>query len=259
MDYICIPAEFKWWAKMGYVARGIIYLVIGGLAVLTALGMGGDTTDSKGAILAILEQPFGSALLMLLIIGLFGYSAWRLIQAVRDTDGHGTSLKGIGIRLALFGSSITHALLAVWAISLVLKKSVPGGESFGQMSSGTGQLAFGGVGIICVVAGLAHFYKGWRAGFERYMNLPQTTRFWARPVCRFGLIARGVVWCIVGWFFFDSAMRAQQDQIRGIGEALASLQTSGQGPWLLLTVACGLVAFGIYSCLEALYRRINTG
>src|SRR5688500_16799395 len=118
MDSITIPAEFRWWAKMGYSARGIIYLVIGGLGVLAAIGRGGETTDSKGAILTILRQPFGYALLILLTIGLFGYASWRLIQAIRDTDSHGRSLKGLAIRLALFGSAVTHALLAVWAISL---------------------------------------------------------------------------------------------------------------------------------------------
>ncbi|MES2625667.1 MAG: DUF1206 domain-containing protein [Pseudomonadota bacterium] len=259
LDTIVIPAEFKWWAKMGYSARGVIYLVIGGLGVMAASGSHGEITDSKGAILAIVEQPFGYALLVLLVIGLFGYSLWRFIQAIRDTDDHGKSPKGLAIRVALFGSGVTHALLAVWAIALLDGLDDSSSGAPGILSSDLAQIAFLLTGGVCITAGLAHFYKGWNAGFDKYMSLPPNTQFWARPVCRFGLVARGVVWCMVGWFFIDSAMKAQADEIKGIDEALSTLQQSSHGPWLLLIVASGLFAFGIYSCLEAVYRRINVG
>jgi hypothetical protein len=258
LNSITIPAHFKWWAKMGYSARGAIYLVIGGLAVMTATGAGGEITDTRGAILTVLQQPFGYALLILLIIGLCGYSVWRLIQSIQDTDGHGTSLKGLSIRLALFGSSITHGLLALWAISVLLGRSDAPTDTAGFLGSTSGQIIFGIAGIICVIAGAAHIYKGWKAGYERYMYLPPHTQVWARPVCRFGLIARGAVWCIVGWFCMDSALKAQQAEVKGIDEALSILQQSDHGPWLLLVVASGLFAFGVYSCLEAIFRRINT-
>ena len=166
-------------------------------------------------------------------------------------------MASLAIRIALFGSAITHALLAVWAIALLDGDDGPPSDTLGLLSSGAGQTAFVAAGLVCVAAGLAHFYKGWKAGFEKYMSLPANTQIWARPMCRFGLVARGIVWCMVGWFFIDSAMKAQADEIRGIDEALTILQQSSHGPWLLLVVAAGLFAFGIYSCLEALYRRIN--
>lgn len=254
---IVIPAEFKWWAKMGYSARGLIYLVIGGLGVMAASGHGGELIDSKGAIGTIVEQPFGYALLTLLVIGLVGYSVWRMIQAVRDTDHHGRSAKGLAIRAALLGSAITHALLAVSAIRLLAGRADPSMQTPAWITSGAGQIFFAAAGFACVVAGLAHIYKGWNAGFEKYMSLPESTVCWTRPLCRFGLVARGIVWCMVGWFFIDSAMKAQAAEIMGIDEALTLLQQSSHGPWMLLVVAAGLFAFGIYSCLEALYRRIN--
>ena len=90
--------KIAWLARSGYAARGVVYLIVGGLAVLAALGGGGQTTDSKGALLTILQQPFGNVLLGLVALGLVGYAIWRLVQALMDTDHHGTDAKGLAIR-----------------------------------------------------------------------------------------------------------------------------------------------------------------
>lgn len=260
MNQIAVEPKFKTLARLGYAARGVIYLVIGGLALMTAFGEGGQTTDSRGAILKILEQPFGNVLLVILILGLLGYSAWRFVQASRDTDGHGKDAKGLAVRVGLFVSAITHLALAIWAATLLIgsggSSSGGGGQSF--LSTGWGQFLLGAAGVAVIGAGIAHIYKGWAAKFEKYMYIPPDKSSWATPVCRFGLIARGVVWCIVGWFLIDSVMGARSGDVKGIADALASLRDSSFGPWLLGIVAAGLVAFGIYSELEALYRRINT-
>jgi hypothetical protein len=89
MELLATGKNFKTLAKMGYGARGMVYLTIGGLALLTAFGEGGKTTDSKGAIVEIMQQPFGKVLLTILIIGLLGYVIWRFTQAIKDADGHG--------------------------------------------------------------------------------------------------------------------------------------------------------------------------
>lgn len=259
MDTVGVNEHFRKLAKLGYAARGAIYLIIGGLALATAMGEGGKTTDSKGAVLTILQQPFGKFLLGLLILGLAGYSAWRFVQAIKDTDSHGHDAKGLAIRGGLLASAISHTLLALWALRLLLgdgSSSSGGGESW-LTGSSFGQFLLGAAGVAGIIAGLAHIFKGWKARFERYMTIPSDKRAWAQPLCRFGLIARGVVWCIVGWFLIDSAMGASSGDIKGMSDALASLRDNSYGPWLLGIVALGLIAFGIYSGLEALYRRIQ--
>ncbi len=250
---------FKILAKMGYTARGVVYLVIGGLAVLAAIGAGGRTTDTKGAIVEIMRQPFGTILLSLLVVGLVGYVIWRLIQAIRDTDSHGTSAKGLAVRGGLFASAISHGLLALWTVKLLLgdKDNSNEGENF--LATDIGQVVIGLVGLAFVGAGLAHIYKGWTARFERYMSIPPNRNSWARPLCRFGLIARGVVWCIVGWFFITSSLSANSGKLKGMVDALEMLRASPQGIWLFGIVAAGLFAFGVYSILEAIYRDINLG
>lgn len=259
MNQLAVERHFKHWAQMGYGARGVVYLLVGGLAVLAALGRGGQTTDSQGAMLSLLDEPFGNLILAVLVVGLLGYVSWRFIQATTDPDGHGMSGKGLAIRAGLLGSSFTHAFLAGWAITVLL--GVNGGDNEQQsatfLGSQWGPLIMVAIGVVVIVVGLAHIYKGWTARFERYMTIPRAHVAWARPVCRFGLLARGVVWCIVGWFFIDAARSAQSDEIKGMADALASLRETAYGPWLLGIVAAGLFAFGIYSLLEAVYRRID--
>lgn len=266
MTNIATDKHFKTLARLGYSARGVVYLIIGGLALLAAFGEGGKTTDSKGAIMEIMNKPFGNIMLVILIIGLFGYATWRFIQAVKDADSHGKSAKGLAIRSGLFISAITHSLLAIWAIRLLLgsdnnsgsgNQTVENGKAF--LETDFGQIGLGAVGLIIIGVGFAHIYKGWQSRFERYMNIPAEQHTWAQPVCRFGLIARGVVWCIVGWFLIKSAMMAGGGEIKGMGEALASLRSADYGGWVFGTVAAGLFAFGIYSLLEAIYRRIDMG
>jgi len=261
MQEIALEGKFKKMARIGYVARGVIYLVIGGLALMAAFGEGGQTTNSKGAILKILQQPFGYVLLGLLIVGLLAYAAWRAVQAIKDADQHGTDAKGLAIRGGLLVSCITHLLLAFWALTLMFGSgsgsSQGGGQSF--ISGAFGQVLLAIAAVAVAGAAVAHLYKGWTAGFEKYVHLPAKHSSWARPLCRFGLMARGVVWAIIAWFLIDAAMQARTGDIQGMGDALRALRDSGYGPWLLGIVAAGLFAFGVYSVLEALYRRIDTG
>jgi hypothetical protein len=260
MRNIELNQKFKLWAQMGYGARGVIYLIIGGLALLAALGeRGGETTDSKGAILMLLEQPFGKVMTALLVIGLLGYSSWRLVQCFKDVDGHGTSGKGLAVRIGLFISAVTHILLAVWASKLLF--GVDGGSSQGEGSSflttSPGQIALAIAGAGVMLAGFAHIYKGATARFEKYMSIPADKESWARPLCQFGLVVRGVVWLIVGWFLIKSARMAKGGEIEGISGALQWVRDNVYGSWLLGIVAAGLFAFGVYSFLEAAYRRIH--
>src|SRR5829696_8195367 len=78
--------QFEWLARAELVARGVVYAVIGILALKLALGDGGKATNQQGALKTIAGQPFGKALLIVMAIGLFGYALWRLVRAA---VGHG--------------------------------------------------------------------------------------------------------------------------------------------------------------------------
>lgn len=259
MNELSVNDNFKLFAKLGYAARGVIYLIVGGLAVMAAFGKGGQTTDTKGALMTVMSQPFGDALMVVLIIGLLGYASWRFTQAVKDTDNHGTDAKGIAVRGGLFVSSITHLALAVWGATILTGNGDASSQSNGGfLASEIGQLSLAVIGVAAIGAGIAHLFKGWTARFERYMNIPPDKDAIARPICRFGLIARGVVWCIIGALFINTALVARDGDVKGMADALQYLQNSNYGPWLLAVVAAGLFAFGVYSVLESFYRRVDT-
>ena len=252
------------WAKMGYAARGVIYLTIGLLAFLSAMGWQGEKTGSKGAILSINEQPFGELLLLVLVVGLFGYIVWRFIQGITDTDNHGSSFKGLAIRAGLIISAISHSVLAFWVIKLLFHET---DDNSGQSASSTASeylssdrvtVLFAIIGVAVVVVGIAHLIKGFKSGFKKYIDFPAEKKQWLVPICRFGLISRGVVWCIIGWIILRSTFVAGSSEDKGISEAFEWLSSAPYGSWLIIIVSIGLFAFGIYSFIEALYRRIET-
>jgi hypothetical protein len=252
-------------ARLGYASRGIIYALIGVFALLAALGQaGGGTTGTKGAIASILNAPGGWVLVLVVALGLLGYSAWRFCQAVFDADAHGSGGKALVIRTGLFVSGITHLLLAIWAAKLSVGNASRGGSGGSQeslvstlMSQSFGQWLVGALGIILIGVGLAQFLKGHGEKFEKYFSWDQETRRKLVPFCKFGLYTRGVIFAIVGGFVTYAAVTTNPSNAGGLEEALNWLQSQAYGPWLLGAVGVGLVCFGVYSVVEAVYRRVQ--
>lgn len=257
-------AALKLFARTGYAARGIVYLLVGGLAALAAFGQGGKTTDSKGALTQLLAAPMGDVLLGALAIGLMGYALWRCIQAFTDTDHHGNGPKGLVIRAALAVSAVTHLLLAVFAIKLITTLGGSGSKDGGSegtaswlMSQPFGRWLVGGVGLVMIGVGIAHGIKGAKAQFADNFDMPPNVQRWTYPVCRFGLMIRGLVFMVVGTFFVVAAYHVNPDEAGGIAEVFDTFREQPFGVWLMGFVAAGLFAFGAYSMLEAFYRRVD--
>ena len=260
--------DFSLAARAGYAARGVIYLLVGSMAALAAFGRGGDTTDSRGALSTLLDEPFGEVLLVAIAVGLVCYAAWRAIQALLDADGHGTDAKALLIRAGLAVSAVIHIGLAFFALSLVF--GFGSGQSGGQGSGGSsqewtawllsqpyGQWLVGLVGAAIVGAGIAHFIKAWTAKFERRFEMNAREREFILPVSRFGLFARGVAFLLIGGFFIVAAWQQDPGEARGLSGALQALQQQPYGWVLLGLLAIGLVAFGLYSVIESVYRRVT--
>ncbi|KIN14549.1 DUF1206 domain-containing protein [Vreelandella titanicae] len=253
------------YARMGYASRGIVYVLVGSLAALAAFGQGGQTEGSRGALERLLTAPFGKVLLAIMAIGLVGYAMWRIIQAVKDTDHHGNGAKGLAIRAGLLASAITHTLLSFFAATLIFQFAGSSGDSGGGsqgiagwlMQQPFGRWLVGGVGLIMIGVGIAHALKGYQAKFDKHFAMPPQTQQWAYPICRFGLVIRGAVFVIVGSFFIIAAYQINPNQAGGMSEVFSTLRSQPFGQWLLGFVALGLFAFGLYSLLAAVYRRIN--
>jgi hypothetical protein len=258
--------NIEWAARAGYTARGVVYLLVGGFAVEAALGSGERARGTEQALSSVANEPWSAFLLGAIAVGLFGYALWRLLQSVLDVDDHGTDLKGLAVRGGLIVSASSHALLGAYAAHRGLGISLGGAESQSSTSQRVaeilalpaGRWLVAGIAIAIAGAGLAQVYKGWRGPFERWRHMDARTARWAKPVCRFGLIARGFVFVIIGGMIAQAAIRMRSAEAGDLADAMTALQTSPYGGLLFSVVALGLLSFGVYSVIEAVYRRVQT-
>jgi hypothetical protein len=253
---------FEWLARAGFVSRGVIYGIIGILAIKLALGAGGKTTNQQGALKTIAQQPFGEVLLILVAIGLAGYALWRLIHALL---GHGPEDSDTTFdRVAALGSGIVYGGLCAIAVEILLGS---GGNSSGSSHKTTagvlgwpaGTWLVGIAGAVLIGIGL---YQGYRGVSKDFLEDSKTEEMSSRVrraikwLGTFGHLARMVVFGLVGVFLIKAAIDFNPKKAVGLDGALAKLAHASYGPFLLGLVAAGLVAFGLYSLTDARYRRI---
>jgi len=252
-------------ARVGYAAKGVVYIVVGALAVLTALGFGGKAKGTQGAMSSIARQPFGKVLLSIVAFGLIAYALWRWVQAVTDADDKGTKAKGIALRLGYAGSGFIYAGLALSAARIVFGANDDGKPSAAKSwTASVMEFPFGrwlvvlaGLGVIGY--GLYQCYKGYKEKFRKRLKEGEMSERgikWAARCGRVGFIARGIVFLIVGGFLIEAAIRYDSSQAEGLDGVLQALAEQSFGPWLLGGMALGLVAYGLYMLIEARYRRI---
>jgi hypothetical protein len=242
----------------------VVYGLVGGLALLAAVGSGGQTGGSRSALQTLLSQPFGKLWLILIALGLFGFCAWRLLEPLTDADRRGSDMKGWGVRGAHLISGIIYAGLAISALNLALGRGSGGGEDQTAqdwtawiMSQPFGQWLVGLVGLAIAGTGLAFLWKAWRGDVTERLSLPAEKRDWIVTLGRMGFAARGVVFLMIGGFLILAAIRASSSQVHGLGGALQALQQQPYGWVLLALTALGLFAFGLFGLIQARYRHID--
>ena len=249
-------------ARAGYAARGVVYVIIGFFAVLAAWGPS-EIKGTEGALQAILSQPSGTLLVWIVGMGLAAFAIWRLVQAIRDTDDHGRGAKGLAIRAGLVGGAISYAAAALLAIGMARGTSGgSGGDPTGAWiasihAAGLGWLLVYGVAALFAVVGLAHIAKAVRASFVKYFRCTEDVMRWLKPLSRFGLSARGAVFLIIAGLIVSGGRGYDAENRPGLSDALRAVQGYDFGWLLLLVVALGLIAFGVYSLAEARYRHVS--
>lgn len=251
---------FRWLARAGFAARGIVYVIIGILAIKLALGSGGTSASQQGALRTIAKQPFGEVLLILVAIGLGGYALWRLARALL---GHGPEGSDSGFdRLAALASGGVYAGLCAIALEILLGSSGSGDAketTAGVFGWPAGTWLVGTAGVVLIGVG---FYQGYRGISKDFLHDSKTeqmsagTRRWIKWIGTVGYLARMVVFCLVGIFLINAAIDYNPDKAVGLDGALAKVDHASYGPFLLGLIAAGLIAFGTYSLSDARFRRI---
>ena len=255
--------KFEALARGGYFARGVVYILLGGLALASAFYGGSDPQGSSDALSTILQWPFGRILMGLVAIGLFGYVLWRLAQGLLNADGVDDDWKGFAGRVGSLVSAGANVFLALTAARMALGGGGGGGGNGEEQASawllqqpfGPFLLGLAAIGIIA--AGLIQIWKGASKEYQKHVRIPPAHEKGLNFICRFGLIARGALLAIVGGFVLYAAFTVSPDNAGGITEALDYVHGLPFGRWLYGLAALGLVAFGGYSIVQARYRQLN--
>jgi hypothetical protein len=248
-------------ARAGLTARGIIYILIGWVAILLAVGHSAREADQEGALQLLAGKPYGLVSLWLLGIGFVAYALWRLTEAAFGVAGEGN---GAGPRLKSLGRGIVYAALAYLTFQVI--SGAHSNEAAKQqdvtasvMHHAGGRWLVGIIGLIVVIAGVALIAQGIRRKFMRQLETSRMTRRERRIVEWLGVIgttARGVVFALAGVLVIDAAVTYSPSKARGVDGALNALRNQPFGEFLLLLAAVGLIVFGIYGLCEARWRRV---
>ena len=255
----------RWLGRAGLVARGVLYLIIGWIAIQVAFGQSSQQADQSGALHLLGRNPAGEVALWLLVIGFAGMCLWRLTEAI-----FGAAVPGgdkATTRLAALGRVLIYGFIAYGVLKYAI--GVGGPKPSDQqsvdltakaMSHPGGRIAVIVVGVALAVGGLLMAWSYARAKFLEKMNTGEMGARTEQVVTwlgRVGGVARGVVFVTAGIFLIVAAADAQPQQAKGIDSALRALTRTPLGPWLLLVVAIGLIMFGAFSCCEARWRRVQ--
>ena len=248
-------------ARLGFAAIGVVYLLMGVLALLAALGQRqGARPDKEEAVQRLQEVPGGSVLLGIIAVGLLGYIVWRFTQAIRDTEGKGSGAKGLGTRLWFAASGLFYSGLAVYAGRLALHgRTGKGGDAPQSLTAKV--LGWPGgdwlillVGVVVIGIGLFQVYRAFSGRFKSDVNASSLSATQQQVVYRaaqVGLTARSIVVALIGYFLVQAGQQSRAGAVGSTDEAFDLL--AAMGPAALGAVAAGLVAYGLYMLVQAKY------
>lgn len=258
-------------ARIGYVAKGAVYALIGGLALAAALGIGGQTTDRKELFNEILAAPFGQVLLGLIAFGLLGFFVWRIIEAIKDPENVGNDAKGVITRIGFFVSGLIYLGFAIYAGTLIFGNGGGGSGSSGgsggkelfinkMLEQPFGRWIVALVALLIIGKGVVQFWKGFSGKYNddvKDAQVEENVKKTYDTLGKLGYLSRGVVLGIVGVFFFIAGINANPGEAKGTEGVFNFLSQSG-GPWLMGLIALGLLGYGIFMFVKAKYKTIST-
>ena len=255
-------------ARVGYAARGVVYVFVGALAARSALGASGRIPGAKDALRTMAGQPFGKLLLVFVAGGLASYATWRFVQAFLDPEDNGVRPRGLALRALFALIGLVYASLAIAGAGAILGWRATSGEQDTRdwtatllaQPAGPWLVGLAGGALLAVAAAQFAQASGGRfcRGFPLWSMAPAERR-WILRMGWVGLTARGIAFGISGVFVLQAAWHANPAEARGLGGALDALKQHASGAATLGAVAAGLVAFGFFSVVKARYRPFRHG
>lgn len=247
--------------RVGLAAKGLVYILVGYIALQIAFGATSTQANQQGAFQTLTRQPGGTLVLWLVVVGLLGYALWRFTEAYTGPRDETDDKKRAAKRAISVIRGVVYLGFAYVAahIALTSNSESTSSTAAGIMKSTGGQLLVGLVGAGIVIAGVAMLVQGWRVDFEEELDtsrMSPTVRKVIIALGRFGYLARGVVFSLAGGWVVNAAVNFNPKQANGLDVALRQLGQAPFGQFMLTVVAIGLIAFGLYSFTEVRYRRL---
>ena len=251
--------------RIGYVTRGVLYFVMGALALGLALGVGGMATDQSGSLTTLSSGAFGKILLLVFVIGLAAYSLWGFVRAIFDPLNRGEHPAGIAERVGFAWSGIAYAGLVLFALELFAGTGRATSQDSTQSTVSkffaypAGEWAVVAIGLVSIAVGIGQFVLAKKATFKRDLKREEMSlaeKKFVDAMGRFGFFARGVTFTLVGWFVFQAGLHRDPTRVRGFGGAFVFLLSQPYGHLLLGVVALGFVALGLHSFGCARWMRL---
>lgn len=254
-------------ARIGYGARGFVYLSAGMLILLSAVGVVGDAVGIKGSLDWLAMRPLGRVWVFLVGLGLAAFVTWRILQSVFDADHEGTSRHGLSTRMSQAFSGFSYAALSFAAFSLLVHtpRSDPAVEGVirsREQAATVLALPFGkwllvGVGLVIFGIGAGNVVKAWREDFTEYLACSAETCRRVSPLARIGHVARGLAYLPLAVLVVLAGLNSSAADVTSLGAALEAVERQPAGRWILIAGASGFIAFGAFSFIEARFRRIR--
>lgn len=253
-------------ARVGYLARGAVYLSIGGIALLAALDLAPRAEGAIGALEAWGRWPAGLVLLWLIGLGLYGFAGWRALQSLLDADRRGTSPKALAARVGQAISGATYAAMAVGVFGLIDAledlHETDDRAATRETIAGVLELPLGGLlviaaGLFIVGAGVGSIVRAFTDHFCRDLDCSPRRRRWLGTIARVGYAGRGVALLPAGVLVVRAGLSARASEAPGLGGALDALERGPFGEPVLILTALGLLAFGVFAAMEGWLRRMR--
>lgn len=237
---------------LGLAAKGAVYAIIGALTAMAAFDMGGSTAGRPAVINFLQQQPFGKFILYLLSIGILAYALWRLYTAIADPKSKGDDASGIAKRIGYFFSSLIYLFFSISIFSAAMSGSSGGGSSKQHyaaqlMDKSYGPVLIALIGLVLIGVGVYQIHKGYSGKYLKELNTGYGAgRDFVKKCGKFGFMARGVIFAIIGYFVLRAGVTQNADIIKGTQGAFQFLQQQSYGAWLMGFIAIGLLGYGLF-------------
>lgn len=263
----------KWverFARIGLSAKGVVYCISGILAFMAAFEIGNATEKDAGRkelFKVVADQPLGTIGIAIVALGLTFFCLWRFIEAIKDTEGKGSDMKGLAKRSVYLLSGLVYSGVVVYAVKFLMDikdNGKGGGDEKAAakeiLEKPLGEWLLVAVALVIASVGIYQIYFAVSGKYKKHVQRSKLNRNTEEVLLRTGkagYIARGIVWLIIGWLFFKAAIHKNANEAGGTDTALQWLKTSSYGSLLLAAVATGLICYGFFMFVRARYQPIG--